>query len=105
MDVLSGNSLMDIQNNIVVVLLYIYINTCDKRYLKGKICMIGTSEVDDGNKRIKALSMINNAHNSFSEECKRLCEYSERENEAKDYSRYKKREAECKVTKILLCTE
>ena len=67
--------------------------------------MIGTPEVDDCSKRIIEDSMINNAHYSFAEECKRLCEYSERENGAKDYSRYKKREAGCKVTKILLCTK
>ena len=44
--------------------------------------------------------MIDNARYIFAEECKRLCEYIDRENEANDYSKYKKREAECKVKEI-----
>ena len=41
------------------------INTSDKGYLKGKMCMIEASEVDDSSKRIKAHSMIGNVHYSF----------------------------------------
>ena len=41
--------------------------------------------------------MIGNVHYSFAEECKRLCEYSERENRAKGCSKYKKHEAKYKV--------
>ena len=73
------------------------INASDKRYLKGKICMIETPEVNNCSKRIQVHSMIGNSHYSFSEKCKRLCECSDRENEAKSYSKYKRREAECKV--------
>ena len=73
------------------------INTSEKRYLKGKMCMIGTSEVDDCSKRIKSHSIIGNVDYIFSEECKRLCEYSDKESGSKDYSKYKKCEAECKV--------
>ena len=54
------------------------INAIDTRYLKGKMCMIGTPEVDDCSKRIKSHSMIDNARYIFAEECKRLCECSER---------------------------
>ena len=59
------------------------INTCDKRYLKGKLCMIGIPEADDYSKMINAHSIIENSHYSFAEECKRLCEYSDRENTAR----------------------
>ena len=41
------------------------INACDKRHLKGKMCMIGTPEADDCNKRMLAHSMIGNAHYNF----------------------------------------
>ena len=61
--------------------------------------MIGTPEVDDCSKRIKVHLMISNVHYSFAEECKRLCECSDRENRTKGYSKYKKREAEYKLKK------
>ena len=73
------------------------INASDKRYLKGKMCMIGTLEVDDCSKRIKTHSIINNTHYIFAEECTRLYECSERENGTKGYSKYKKCETECNV--------
>ena len=41
------------------------INVCDKRHLKGKMCMIGTPEAGDCNKRMLAHSMIGNVHYSF----------------------------------------
>ena len=56
--------------------------------------VIGTPEVDDCSKRIMAHSMIGNVHYSVAEECKILCECSDRENGAKDYSTYKKDEGE-----------
>ena len=64
------------------------INTSDKTYLKDKMCMIRTPEVDDCSKRIKAHSMIDNTYYIFAEECKRLCECIHRENGAKGYSKY-----------------
>ena len=63
-------------------------NVCDKRYLKGKMCMFGTPEADNCNKRMMTHSMISNVHYSFADECKRLCEYSDKENETKAYSKY-----------------
>ena len=69
------------------------INTCDKRYLKGKICMVGTPEADDCNKRMLAHSMIGNAHYSSAKEYKRLYGISGRDNGAKGHSKYKKRES------------
>ena len=36
------------------------INACDKRYLKGKWCMIGTLEAEDSTKRMDAHAMIGN---------------------------------------------
>ena len=45
------------------------IHASDKRYLKGKMCMIGTPEAGDCSTRIKAHSMIFNAHYKF---CRRV---------------------------------
>ena len=59
--------------------------------------MVGTSEADDCNKRILDHSMIGNAHYSFAEEFKRLCEISGRENSAKGHSKYNKRESKSKL--------
>ena len=42
-------------------------NSCDKRYLKGKTCMIRKLEADDFSKRIMSHSMIGNAYYSFVE--------------------------------------
>ena len=72
------------------------INAIDKRYVKGKMCMIGTPRVDDCSKRIKSHSMIGNTRYSFAEERKMLRKCSDKEIGAKDYSKYKKREAEYK---------
>ena len=66
------------------------INASNKRYLKGRICMIGTPEADDCSKRKKSHSIIGNVHYSFAEVYKRLCECSDRENRAKGNSKYKK---------------
>ena len=37
------------------------INACDKRYLIGEMCMIGTPEVDDKQSRMNAHSMVGSA--------------------------------------------
>ena len=44
------------------------INACDKRYLKGNMCTIGTPEVDDYSKRMTVHSMIGSTHYSFVQE-------------------------------------
>ena len=75
------------------------INACDKRYLKGKMCMIRKLETDDCSKRIMSHSMIGNAHYSFVEYCKRLYECSDRENGVKCKSQYETRKGEKKLKK------
>ena len=75
------------------------INTCDKRYSKSKICMVGTSEANNCNNRVLSHSMIGNAHYSFAEEFKRLCGISGRENGTKGHSKYKKHESKSKLKK------
>ena len=40
------------------------INDCDKRYLKEKMCMIGTPEAGDSTKRMDAHVMIGNKRSS-----------------------------------------
>ena len=46
------------------------INACDKRYLKEKMCMIGTPEADDCTKRIDAHAMIGDKKSSWAVTCK-----------------------------------
>ena len=41
--------------------------------------IIGTPESNDCNKRIAVHFVVQNSHYSFVEECKRLCEYQDRE--------------------------
>ena len=41
------------------------INTCDKRYLKEKMYIIGTPEADDSTKRMDAHTMIGNKKSSW----------------------------------------
>ena len=55
------------------------INSCDKRYLKEKMCMIGTPEVDDSTKRMDAHAMIGNKRSSWAVSCKILLEDNTRE--------------------------
>ena len=41
------------------------INTCDKRYLKEKMCMVGTPEADDCKKRMDAHATIGEKSSSW----------------------------------------
>ena len=54
--------------------------------------MIGTLEADDCIKRMTTHSMIGNEYYGFAEECKMLCECSDRDKGVKGYSKYKKRQ-------------
>ena len=47
------------------------INDCDKRYLKEKICMIGTPEADNSTKRMDAHAMIGDIKSSWAVICKK----------------------------------
>ena len=69
------------------------INACDKRYLKEKMCMIGTPEADDSKKRMDAHAMIGNKKSSWAVTCKLLLEDKLREKGVKSYRKSKKREA------------
>ena len=46
------------------------INTCDKRYLKEKMCMVGTPEADDCKKIMDAHTMIGEKVSSWVVTCK-----------------------------------
>ena len=41
------------------------INGCDKSYLKKKMCMVGTSKVDDSTKRMEAHIMVGKTKSSW----------------------------------------
>ena len=75
------------------------INTCDKRYLKEKMCMIGTPEADDSTKRMDAHAMIGDIKSSWAVTCKNLLEDNIREQEFKSYKKFNKREANKKMDK------
>ena len=70
------------------------INSCDKRYLKEKMCMIETPEADDSTKRIDAHTMIWNKKSSLVVTCKKT-----REQGFKSYRKSNKREAKQKLDK------
>ena len=61
------------------------INACDKRYLKEKMCMIGTPEAEDSKKRMDAHAMFGNKRSSWSVSCKILLEGNIREQGVKSY--------------------
>ena len=52
----------------------IAINTCNKRYLKAKICMVGTPETDDCKKIMDAHAMIGEKVSSWAVTHKKLLE-------------------------------
>ena len=56
----------------------------------GKMCMIGTPEVDDKESRMNAHSMIGSASCSLDKECKRVCDDEVRVNGVKGYHTKKK---------------
>ena len=75
------------------------INACDKRYLKEKMCMIGTPESEDSTKRMDAHAMIGNKKSSWVVTCKILLEDNIREQGVKSYRKSNKSEAKQKMDK------
>ena len=73
------------------------INACDKRYLKEKMCIIGTPEADDSTKRMDNHAMIGNKKFSLAVTCKKLLEDNIREQGFKSYRKSNKREANQKM--------
>ena len=63
----------------------------------GKLCIIGSPESDDCEKRMNANSMVGFTSCSLDKECKRLYEDEIRINCVKSYSKCKKREGNTKV--------
>ena len=75
------------------------IKACDKRYLKEKMCTIGTPEVDDSTKRMDVHAMIGDKKFSWAVTCEKLLEDNIRKQEFKSYKKSNKREAEQKMEK------
>jgi hypothetical protein len=69
------------------------INAIDKRFLAGKMCLIGTPEANDRPKLMQAASMIENATKSLAGESVRLCREETRVSGVKGYAKHAKREA------------
>jgi hypothetical protein len=68
------------------------INAIDKEFLRSKMCMIGTPEASDGNKRMAAHSMVEGASKSLAQEALRLCADTSRLSGVKSEKKYSKRE-------------
>ena len=75
------------------------INSCDKRYLKEKICMVGTPEVKDITKRMKNHHMARKSKSSWVIICKYLLKNNIRVHGVKSYKKCGKREMEQKIKK------
>jgi hypothetical protein len=73
------------------------LNATDKMYLKKQMCMIGTPESNDSQKRMEAHSMTETASLSLAEECARLCSRRERAEGVKGDVKLKKREEKAKM--------
>ena len=80
------------------------INACDRCYLMGKMCMIGTLEIDDSESRMNTNSILDSTSCSLAKECKRLCEDEIRINCVKSQIKYKNREENIKEMNILFLT-
>jgi hypothetical protein len=70
------------------------INATDKRYLAGKMCLIGTPEANDGPRMMQAASMLENAATSLAAESVRLCTEESRVRGVKGNTKHAKREAD-----------
>ena len=73
------------------------INGCDKSYLKKKMCMVGTSKVDDSNKRMDAHIMVGKTKSSWAITYKKLLDDNIRVYRVKYYNKHGKRETEQKM--------
>ena len=74
-----------------------WLNATDKRFLRGKMCLIGTPESTDSVKRMAAHSMVGDASFSLAEECVRLCSEEGRAGGVKSEKKYQKREENATV--------
>jgi hypothetical protein len=69
------------------------INAIGKKYLAGKMCLIGTPEANNGPTMMQAASMLENASTSLAAESVRLCTEESRVRGVKGYAKHAKREA------------
>jgi hypothetical protein len=73
------------------------IDATDKRYLAGCMCLVGTPEANDGDKRMAAQSMVETASKSLADECVRLCSLDSRLQGVKGHMKHAKREASARL--------
>ena len=73
------------------------LNATDKRFISGKMCLIGTPEANIKESRMAAHAMVENAALSLAEECARLCSSQARLRGVKSDKKYAKREKEAAV--------
>ena len=68
------------------------INACDKKYLKEKMCIVGTPEAEDCKKRMDAHAMIGEKRSSWAVTCKTLLKDNIRVHGVKSFNKYRKQE-------------
>jgi hypothetical protein len=73
------------------------INATDKRYLAGCMCLVGTPEANDGDKRMAAQSMVEMASKSLADKCMWLCSLDSRLQGVKGHMKHVKREVSAKL--------
>ena len=78
------------------------INTCNKRYIKEKMCMIDTLEPFDCTKIMEAHAMVGESKSSWTITYKKLLEDNIRVHGVKSENKYSKRKTEKKMKKELI---
>ncbi len=73
------------------------LNATDKRFLKGKMCLIGSPEANGSAHRMVAHSMVEGASKSLAEECAHLCSDEARTSGVKGSVKSEKRETNSKL--------
>lgn len=68
------------------------LNAVDKRYLSGKMCVLGMPEMESED-RMTPVSMVEGVSKSLTVECARLCSLKSRKEGVKSEGKYAKREA------------
>jgi hypothetical protein len=73
------------------------INATDKQYLAGSMCLVGTPEANNADKRIAAQSMVEMVSKSLADECVQLCSLDSRLHGLKGHMKHAKREVTAKL--------
>ena len=73
------------------------INAYDEQYLRAKVCIVWTPEVNDTKNRMEVHSMVEVSKSNFAEQCKRLLKYDIRAKKVESKNKYRKKECQQKM--------